>query len=221
MSVEFADLYDKFIVTKVEDTNFATNYTPYELSKFLYGLLDTSISYFYDTIMYDGTSPFEDLTDSQYSDYSYDFTGTSDTRVLTPTPYAGSSFTVEVNDVEWEDYSYDSGTGEMTISNTPNGDNEIFVGAYYDGEFTQDLNRVEKDILLEGMTVQYIEKQMNKEKTLNQRIYGKDYDMYSQANHLNSLRETYNSKREKLEQRIIVYSYRQDEDDLSGLGGRE
>jgi len=87
------------------------------------------------------------------------------------------------------------------------------------GNFTDDLNDQEITYIARGMTVPYLEFQLQKQKHLNQLVYGKDYQVHSQANHMKEVRETIKNVREELIQDMVMNSYQQDSDELKGSSG--
>ena len=225
MATQFSDLYEQFLSRKVKDTNFISSFTPDFLSEFLFNLVNEGRQMLRDVIVEVATSSnnkMEDIVDSQRETYEYTFTGTSNTTVLSPTPPSSPNFYITVNDVVWssDDFSFNSGNSELTINNAPStGTNSVSVGAYTDGQFNNTLNLTEIGLVLDFMQLAYIDTQLTDEKLLNQRVFGNDYGLHSQANHIKALASDYDEKYKRLYQRVNLYTYRQDPDDLSGLGG--
>jgi hypothetical protein len=84
-------------------------------------------------------------------------------------------------------------------------------------QFNIDLTLTEIEILALWMKFQWLDQQINRIELLRQSLSSKDYAMYSQANHLNSLislREITSTDVYKL---MKYYSY--DNNDLTGLVG--
>lgn len=169
---------------------------------------------------------FQDLDDiTSFDQEIYGFTGDNTTTdfVLSPAPPTSddmsTSFYITVNDVEIASsaYTYDSGTYTISFSTAPAASAVIYIGAYIIGYFTDDLNRSEKRILAQGMTIPFIEGQINKTKSLNQIIYGRGSGMHSQANHNKVNLEILDSKYQRLHQMIAWYTYTDDPDSLDNL----
>jgi hypothetical protein len=90
---------------------------------------------------------------------------------------------------------------------------------YAVGSFNDDLNYQEISFIARGMTIPYLEFQLQKQKHLNQIVYGKDYQVKSQSQHIREVREVIDDTEKRLKQDMIMYSYLQSSDKLKGLGG--
>jgi hypothetical protein len=90
---------------------------------------------------------------------------------------------------------------------------------YVVGSFNDDLNYQEISFIVRGMTIPYLEFQLQKQKHLNQIVYGKDYQVRSQSQHIREVREVIDSTEKRLKQDMTMYSYLQSSDKLKGLGG--
>lgn len=222
MATQWNTLYKEFLNNKVRDVNLATKYTEYELQTLLDGWLKDARNVFRDlAIDEEGATikKMEDVTNPTINTYEYQFNGTSDTRELIPNPSVDSSFGVYVNEEVWTDYTYNENTFEMTIDNTPNQLNDVYIEVKSSGQFNQTLNLYEERIVLDLMQLVFIDEQLINEKLLNQRVYGKDYGMHSQANHIGALDRLSDRRYIRVVQRMNLYTYRQDPDELSGLSG--
>lgn len=87
------------------------------------------------------------------------------------------------------------------------------------GSFNDDLNIQEIMFVARGMTIPYLEFQLQKQKHLNQMVYGRDYQVHSQAQHIKETRETVENIEKRLIQNMIMYSYHQSTDNLKGSSG--
>ena len=87
------------------------------------------------------------------------------------------------------------------------------------GSFNDTLNYQEISFIARGMTIPYLEFQLQKQKHLNQIVYGKDYSVHSQANHIKEVRETIDDTDSRLKQDMVMYSYQQDTNKLKGSSG--
>jgi hypothetical protein len=90
---------------------------------------------------------------------------------------------------------------------------------YTIGSFNDDLNYQEISFISRGMTIPYLEFQLQKQKHLNQIVYGRDYQVRSQSQHIREVREVIDNTEKRLKQDMIMYSYLQSKDKLKGLGG--
>jgi hypothetical protein len=90
---------------------------------------------------------------------------------------------------------------------------------YVVGSFNDDLNYQEISFIVRGMTIPYLEFQLQKQKHLNQIVYGKDYQVRSQSQHIREVREVIDSTEKRLKQDMTMYSYLQSSDKLKGLCG--
>ena len=87
------------------------------------------------------------------------------------------------------------------------------------GSFNDDLNYQEISFIARGMTIQYTEFQLQKQKHMNQMVYGEGYKVNSQGNHIKEVRETVDDIEKRLIQAMIMYSYQQDPNKLKGSSG--
>lgn len=87
------------------------------------------------------------------------------------------------------------------------------------GSFEEDLNDQEISFIARGMSIPYLEFQLQKQKHLNQIVYGKEYQVHSQAQHIKEVRETIDDTDKRLKQDMIMYSYQQATDKLKSLSG--
>ena len=220
MATQFSDIYDEFLQTEVEDTKLQSR-TPDYLSFYLALLLRRARERFRD-LAYQNSGfellKMEDVVESVRRTYDFSATGTSVIEILDPAPPTDAEFYVTVNSIATTSFTFNSGTNEITITNMPNQENTIYVGAYTDGQFNQDLNLTETGIVVDLMGNEYLKDKNKAEKHINQRVYGRDYGMHSQASHVKAIAETYDLFDKRIAQRINLYTYRQSPDNLEGLG---
>jgi len=94
-------------------------------------------------------------------------------------------------------------------------DNDILsIGEFADSFIMQEITFVAR-----GMVIPYLEFQLQKNKHLNQIVYGKNYLVHSQANHIKENRETVNNAKNSLIQDMIMYTYHKDPNNLQGSSG--
>lgn len=216
MATSFDSIFEQFLLI-IDDPRFVNNYTSdefvLELSKNLYRAIGICGDYFY--------SNLNNYTLTQQQNESFIGNGISGELLLTITPFTNGSFYVSVDDiqVETKNYSYNSLLNKITISPIPVLNSDIYIGNYKIGEFIDNLKIQEVVFLARGMTIPYLEFQLQKQKHLNQIVYGKDYQVHSQANHIKENRETVDDVEKRLIRDMIMYSYHQDPNSLSGSVG--
>lgn len=97
---------------------------------------------------------------------------------------------------------------------TSTGGSELVIGSFAD-----DLNYQEITFISRGMTIPYLEFQLQKQKHLNQVVYGKDYQVKSQAQHIKEVRDVIDDVERRLKQDMIMYSYQQSSNKLKDSSG--
>ncbi|MFW5889666.1 MAG: hypothetical protein ACOCUD_04740 [Bacillota bacterium] len=214
MAYSFDNIFEQFLYI-VDDSRFVDSMTE--------DILAVTLSkYLYEAIAF-----FDDYCNKDLSDYtatsqtSCELTGDGSTTVfsLSCSPASGSSLYVSIDETENTSYSFNEDTNEITFDSAPSTDSEIYVGAYKVGEFTNDLNIQEKIILANAMSLPYLKFYMQKRLHLNQMVYGNEYGVHSQANQTKENRTTYESRRKEIMQDIMMYTYKQTNDDFEGVSG--
>jgi hypothetical protein len=214
LSTSFDDIFDQFL-SMVDDTRFINGMTTDMLAVTLSKYLDEARGLFGDYCYKD----LDDYTATQREYYEFAGNGSTVQYTLSPFPPTSAEFYVSVDDVETIDYLFNSSTNIMTLSATPVLNSDIYIGAYKVGQFTETLNIQEISILANAMQIPYIKFYLQKRLHLNQMIYGKDTTVHSQANQLKELRETLQDRKKEVEQKIMQYTYKQNDDDLDGISG--
>lgn len=220
MATPVNDIYELF-VRKVDVSDFVCKQTDDKTYQDFWFWLQDAIGTY-------GDYCYNDLDfNVEYSRQIYEFAGDGITTIfnLSPSPQTSAEFYVEVDGVKLDDdkYSFNDITDDLTFVTAPpapsDGDDNIYIGTYILGEFTADLNIQEKQILSEAMIIPYTKEKLNRESLLLQKVYSRDLGIYSQANHIKSLNEILQRQIEETDQKIMMYSYKQDPDDLEGMGG--
>lgn len=211
MATPFTELFDEFLQTEVDDEIYTT-FTDDLAFKNLSLLLRRAREIFRDIILSETRSAdnkAEDVVEFQRQTYNFQATGTSVTQVLSPDPPSNAIFFVSVNNIETTDFTFNSGTNEITINNMPNQTNDIYVGAYVNGQFNQTLNLTEIGIFVTLMGLVYLKDKIKKDTLLRHQLEGADYrHSGTQGNHIRALQATYNDKYRRMKQEIIMYAYR-------------
>jgi hypothetical protein len=213
MATSFDEIYglNGAIMTDSKISNLPTNLYYFSLSKYL----AFSIGSF-------RKKCYKDLDNrTEFSQEIYEFTGngTEDDFTLSPAPPTSCSFYITVNDVVTTAYAFDDLTNKITFTTPPVSNADIYIGAYVIGSFADDLDIGEKTILAEGMTIPFIEYNINMTKQLNQMIYGNSVGLHSQANHNKVNLEIKNEARRIFKQLMDEYTYTNSPTDLDGLVG--
>ena len=215
MGTEFNSIFDLFLST-IDDSRFIDNLTPDVLASTLSKFLDRARAMFADYC-------YKDLTDYTATETEYyEFNNTTnDEFLLSPAPPSNCEFYVAVNDIEVDDsnYTFVSETNILTLSSTPTSAFDVYIGAYKTGSFTPTLNIQEISLLARAMTIPWLEFMLLKKKHLDQIVYGKNMMVHSQANQTQVNKETLQMIRDKIESDMMYYTYKQSDDDLSGING--
>ena len=210
MATPFTEIYDQFLETEIDDGSFAL-YTDDLFYKKLNSLLTRGREKFRDIIIAntgDITNKAEDVNDLQRQTYNLTFTGVSNTFTLNPAPPVGSDFYVSVNDVETTTFTF-TAPDQLEITDMPNQENSIYVGAYVNGQFNQTLNLTEKGLFVDLMGLYYLKDKIKKETLIVHAVEGRDYSHSgTQGNHIRALKETFEFTTKEVEQDIIMYAYR-------------
>lgn len=74
-------------------------------------------------------------------------------------------------------------------------------------EFIANLEPIEVDILTSLMVVVYLEPQLVTTDLIKQALSDKDFKIYSQANHINQLKDLFNKMEKKANKSITQYTY--------------
>jgi hypothetical protein len=161
----------------------------------------------------------DNRTDFEQEIYEFTGDGTEDEFTLSPAPPTDCSFYITVNDVVTTAYTFDAVTNKLKFTTPPALNADAYVGAYVIGSFAGDLNIEERAILAEGMTIPFVEYNINMTKQLNQMIYGNSVGLHSQANHNKVNLEIKNEARRTFKQSMDEYTYTNSPTDLDGLVG--
>lgn len=215
MATSFDTIYglNSSIMTDSRTQNLATNLYYYNLFQYISYAIAAFRGYCYKDL---------DLrTDFSQEIYTFTGDGVSGDFTLSPDPPSGVSLYVAVDDVETTSYTYNSTTKIVSITPVPSLSSEVYVGAYIIGTFTETLNIDEQRILSEGMTIPFIESNINMTKQLNQMIYGTPVGLHSQANHNKTNLQIKETAYNRLERMIIDYTFTNDDDDLADLVGSD
>ena len=204
------------------------------LYKMLSMYMKTAISYF-ENDCYKNISEYKDFKQHELY-FKYDgtdnqlYVGNIDELIDTTYEniYIGYRFSSDEVYTEVKEFTYDEFDSIITIEQDLGLDGrtcELYIAFYNIGEFNENekLNDTEVNILVLGLQACWINNQRLKENLLNQRTYMESNKMYSQANHMQTITELYQSVQFKeMQQAIISYTFKQTKDNCYWmLGGRE
>ena len=214
MATQFDDLYKQYFEL-TDDSDIKKVYTTDMAYKVLWDYLQYSISIFGDFCfknLYNYT-PFQRLI--------YNFTGDGLTKnfILNPIPPIGCDFFVSEDLIETTDYSFNISTNEIVFNIAPLVDIPIYIGGYIIGEFVDNLNIQEVNILAELMTIPFKKNKLNKTILLNQMVYSKDYSGFAQSMHIKEVRSTIEYDEKNLMRRIKSYCWKQNKNNIDILHG--
>lgn len=101
---------------------------------------------------------------------------------------------------------------KFLITLNENAKEQIYVDYFLDGNLEVDseegLTELEKRIIVEGMILEWLEPQINREDNLKQRVANKEFKKLSNATMLNSLVKIDSHRKEEYKNLINEYSYR-------------
>lgn len=219
MATSYNDVYALNRIIK-NDPRLA-NINDYELNCLQFKYLQFSISYF----LYDCLKDLTDRTDPQTSLYTFIGTGSDNEFLLSPAPATGSMFVVYVivgdEQTLISDNTFNSSTNIITLSVTPALNSTVRIYSYTYGEFEEDLNDREKNILAEGMSVPYKEESAADQNAMKYIVTGKSLRFFSQANHIQTMVGNVNNQMyNTLNSLISEYTYKSSTDNYAGLAGR-
>ena len=191
-----------------------------ELNTIRFGYLKFAISYF----LYDCRKDLNNKTDPSTNIYEFDCDGVSDEFSLVPEPPVGSEyvfFYVE-DDIRMDVSELARVENNVVkLDFVPEAGSGFIVKAYTYGEFNEDLDVREINILAEGMNVPYISESKNDENAMKYIVTGKSLRFFSQANHISAQNENWEKQKYNMVDSLISeYSYKGSEDDYKGLSGR-
>lgn len=192
-----------------------------ELNSIRFSYLKFAISYF----LYDCRKDLNNRQDPVYSSYEYTGDGVTKEFILSPEPEINSNFVVYIINSDGKnivkDFSYNEVDNTIIFENAPLESDGVLIKSYTVGEFFEELDIREINILAEGMNVPYIEEAKNDENVMKYIISGSSLRFFSQANHMNSINlMVENQKYHMLDSLISEYTYKGSPDNYKGLSGR-
>lgn len=102
--------------------------------------------------------------------------------------------------------------GKFSVVLKENAEHVIYVDYFLDGELIVDsdegLTLLERRIIVEGMVLEWLSPQINREDNLKQRVANKEFKKLSNATMLNSLVSMDKHRKEEYKNLLIQYSYR-------------
>ena len=191
-----------------------------ELNSIRFRYLKFAISYF----MYDCRKDLNDRIDPETTGYEFEGDGVETEFLLVPAPTLSTQCVVYlIQDGEMEmvnDFVYDTELNTVYLNTPPAPGTGIIVKAFTVGQFNEDLDFRELNILAEGMNVPYLEEAKNDENAMKYIISGKSLRFFSQANHITAMNESVNNQRyNMLDSLISEYTFK-GEDDYRDLASR-
>lgn len=117
------------------------------------------------------------------------------------------------------EFSYNQVTNSIEVVTAPVDGATISIKNYFGGTFLDVLDLIEITILSEGMNISYYEEAQSRQTLLNQVVYGANFKIHSQAEHLKRLIELTKAQRDYVTRLITDYSYRYNRNNYKGLRG--
>jgi len=214
MATQFDNIYKQYFEL-TDDLDIKKVYTVDMAYKVLWDYLQYSISIFGDFCY----KNLNNYTPFQRTIYNLIGDGISNKFALNPLPPVGCDFYITDKEIETSDYSFNSTTNEINFNIIPLLDNPIYIVGYSIGEFVEDLNLQEVNILAELMTLPFKKNKLNKTILLNQLVYGKDFTGFSASAHIKEVRSTIEYDEKNLMKRIKSYSWKQNKNNIDILHG--
>lgn len=166
-----------------------------------------------------------------YQELAYEFigNGTDNQFLLEPTPPENCLFYVaykenansEYIELNSSQFTYDSDLNILTVNILPELIYELVVVAYVIGQFNDELDFREKNILAEGMNLPYLEETTNDYRLRKQMIYNDSSRIHSQAEQQRVNSQVEEIQRIKIDRLIADYSYRSNREKYGGLSGTQ
>lgn len=218
----FTDIYDINEVLKNDSrlNNKSTN--------LIYELYFKYLKYGIGIFEYDSTSNLNDRIDFSQNINHYIADGVDNVYLLSSTPTNDSNFYVgyrinsDYNYTEIYDtnYVFDNITNTITINVNIPANYEVYISNYIIGSFVDTLKQSEINILAEAMLIPWSQEQLMKNSLLNMMIYGGESKMYSQANHINEVKDIRKNQHWiNVQGMISEFSYKSNNNNYKGLGG--
>lgn len=209
----FKEIYDLNTAIKTDTRLYSK---PQNL---IYQLYSNYLKYAISIFEYDC---YQDITNNEFFkqiEFAFIGDGMTDTFTLDLTPI-GDIFYITIDDVEIPitNYIYDNVNNQIKFNTIPTNNSNIYIANYSIGQFNVDLNNREKQILSEALNIPWLQQQINTDTLLNQMVYGADFKIYSQAEHIQQLNKTLKDQKDYVQNLITEYTYKQPKD-LKGLGG--
>lgn len=212
MSTPYINIFKKYNA-ETTDANLFTDLTDAEMTELLDIFLSKSKSIYFKNCT-------KNLTDVEtYDYYSKKFTadGISNEFVIDRYPFNPHEDAIlmfcKVNDVDITTYVFDHDTLTFTITPKPALNDMVICGYDFSGQFNSDLTEEEEWVLVGGMQISWLNRQILKEEKLRDRLSTKDYDRKSPANLLDKLISLRNEIKKDLRGQVIDYSF----SDFSGF----
>jgi hypothetical protein len=206
MSTPYFNIFKKFHI-EVTDINLLSNLTDIELTELLEIFLNKSKSIYFKICK----KNLADIENYDYYTKTFIADGEINTFVINKYPNNPHIDAIElickVNDIDISTYTFDEENLTFTIESELVEKDIIECGYLFSGQFNEDLNLEEEFILLEGMKLTWLERQLYKEEKLRNKIGTKDYNSFSPGNLIGKLIELRNVAEIDLKQKIVDYSF--------------
>jgi len=226
MGTKFLDIYEKMDI--IRDDNRIRNKRTNDIYRLYYDYLSFAIAQFYRTCK--KVSSKDLIHNNPFTQIEYGFIsdGTDTDYILSTLPldnglfYVGYSQDTDTSftEIPSDKYGYDELTNTITITGITIPENYIvYISSYQIGEFNETLDLDEISILANGSLIPYLQEQQNRTSLMTQYVFGGSMNMFSQSQHLSSVRITVSTQEDKVQNMITRYSYLASTNNLKGLGG--
>ena len=209
MSTPYIDIFNKYNA-EVTDSSLLSLLTDEELTDLLEIFLSKSKSIYFKNCT-------KDLTDVETYDYytkTFIADGINNEYVIERYPVDPHEDAIlmvcQVNDVDTTTYTFNDETLTFTITPKPALNDVVLCGFDFSGQFNSDLTEEEEWVLVSGMQLAWLNRQILREEKLRDRMTTKDYNSsHSPGNLLDKLIVLRKEILKDLRGQIIDYSFNQ------------
>jgi hypothetical protein len=199
----------------------------YKPTNQLYELYSTYLDFAIGEFDIDCYKDLDNILPFTQNEYYYNADGVNNVFSVSTLPdnclfYVGTAPDSNTCYTETTNYTFDNIAMTITINNAilPQG-TFVYISGYQIGEFSDDLNKMEINILNAGMLVPWDMEHIHRDSLLTQMMVNGNSKIYSQAQHISSVADVANNQYFKVFQSMITsYSYKYSPNSLRNLGGR-
>lgn len=207
MSTSNSIIFSKFL-NNITDRSLVVNLDEYELNSILYQYLEESADLYFTSCLHD----LSDRIDADYLRETVIADGNTDDFIISSFPATGYdedsvSLYCTIDGIVSTTYTFTEATKTFSLTSAPTKDAVIELGFDNTGWFTDDLSKIEIQILVKGMILSWLSHYVNDENILKNKLTTKDYNAFSGANLLRELSGLQKQTQKDLKALINQYTY--------------